>query len=106
MKINLVVGDNSLDVVDTQIQVIGQGLKQGRKQLIIVPDRFALSMENLVLQKLNLTASFDIDVVSFARLSSKVISRIQAPQVLSSLGATMVIEMLLLQHEKELVCFG
>lgn len=106
MKINLVVGDNSLDVVDTQIQVIGQGLKQGRKQLIIVPDRFALSMENLVLQKLNLTASFDIDVVSFARFSSKVISRIQAPQVLSSLGATMVIEMLLLQHEKELVCFG
>lgn len=106
MKLNFVLGDNFLDVTDNQISLINSGLKQGNKQLIIVPDRFALTMENLILQKLNLTASFDIDVVSFARLSAKTLTRVQAPQVLSSLSATMVIEMLLLEHEKELKCFG
>lgn len=106
MKLNVITGTNFIDINNTQIDLIGQGLKQNRKQLVIVPDRFSLTMERMILDKLNLTATFDVDVVSFARLSSKMLSKTNAPQVLSSLGATMVIEMLLLEHEKELRCFG
>ena len=105
MKIKCVFGDNFHDITSGQIRLIGEGLKENRKQLIIVPDRFSLTMERRVLKELNLRATFDIDVVSFARLANKVLTRVQSPQILSSLGATMVIEMLLTKHENELVCF-
>ena len=106
MRLNIITGTNFIDINDTQIDLIGQGLIQGRRQLVIVPDRFSLTMERLILDKLNLVATFNVEVVSFARMSSKMLARLNAPQVLSSLGATMVIEMLLLEHEKELLCFG
>ncbi len=105
MKIKCVFGDNFFDITNKQIELVGQGIAKGKKQLMIVPDRYSLTMERMVLEKLKIKASFDIDVVSFARLASKVLSRVQAPQILSSLGATMVIEMLLTTHEKELSCF-
>ncbi len=105
MKIKCVFGDNFHDITSGQIKLIGDGLDRGKKQLIIVPDRYSLTMEKRVLRELNLKATFDIDVVSFARLANKVLTRVQAPQILSSLGATMVIEMLLTIHERELVCF-
>ena len=104
MKFNVILGESFVDITKTQIAMIGQGIKSGRKQLVIVPDRFALTMENQILQELNITATFDLDVVSFARLSSKLLST-SDNQTLSSLGASMVIEMILLQQEKNLKCF-
>ena len=106
MEISCVVGDNFNDITSKQIALIGAGVSKGRKQLVIVPDRYSLTMENRILDELKLTATFDIDVVSFARLGSKMLSRVQAPQVLSSLGATMVIEKILTEHSNELKCFG
>ena len=106
MEISCVIGDNFNDITSRQISLIGAGVEKGRKQLVIVPDRYSLTMENRILDELNMTATFDIEVVSFARLGSKMLSHIQAPQVLSSLGATMVIEKILTEHASELKCFG
>ncbi len=105
MQLNFVFGDNFNDITSEQISLIGKGLKNNKKQLVIVPDRFSLTMENRILKELNLTATFDIEVVSFARLASKVLSKENAPQVLSSLGATMVIEKIITDHANELQCF-
>lgn len=106
MKLAFTLGDNFNDVTSTQIRELGKNLIEGRKQLVIVPDRFSLTMEERILKVLNLTATFDVDVVSFARFSSKLLQRVQAPQVLSSLGATMVIEKILTEKGKELKCFA
>ncbi len=106
MKILYTLGDNFNDITSAQIAEIGKNLSAGRKQLVIVPDRYSLTMEERILKELNLVATFDVDVVSFARLSSKLLQRVQAPQVLSSLGATMVIEKILTEQGDKLKCFG
>ena len=105
MQVFFVTGDNFHDITSEQIRLIGKGLEQGRKQLVLVPDRFSLTMEDRIMRELNLTATFDIEVASFARLASKVLSTVNAPQILSSLGATMVIEKIITDHARELNCF-
>src|SRR5574344_253746 len=104
MQVNLVVGNNHFDILKKQMELVSSGLSSGHKQIFIVPDRFSLGMEKFVLESLNLTASFDIEVYTFSRLAVKS-QDLSTKKVLSSLGATMIIQMLLEKYHSELKCF-
>ena len=105
MKISIVNSNNKTDILNTQIKLLGQGIKQGRKQIVVVPDKFSLSMEKHIMQKLDLQASMDFSVYTFATLSQTFLSH-KNLKVLSSLGATYVVQMLLNKHKSQLKCFS
>jgi len=94
------------NAIEEQIKFIGQGLQQGRKQYIIVPDRFSLSMEKLVMEKLNLTSSFDFEVLTISRLANLVLDNYNGKKVLSMLDAIMLVQFLLKKNKEHLVCFN
>ena len=104
MQVNLVIGNNHFDILKKQMELVSSGLSNGHKQIFIVPDRFSLGMEKFVLESLGITASFDIEVYTFSRLASKS-QDLSSKKVLSSLGATMIIQMLLEKYKTELKCF-
>ena len=41
------------------------------EHIFIVPDRFSMSMEKRLLESLNLTSSFNVEVVTFNRLAKR-----------------------------------
>lgn len=102
MRFFCVTGDNFTDVALRQIELLGDGLKSKRKQIVIVPDKYISFMEYNILQTLNLTATFDVEVISFSKLADKIL---KAPKKLSGLGASMVIEKIITEHANELKCF-
>jgi len=93
------------NAINEQIKFVGECLKSGRKQYIIVPDRFSLSMEKLVMQKLNLTSSFDINVLSISRLAGLVLKDFDGKKVLNMLDAVIIVQHILKKHKEELKCF-
>lgn len=105
MKLNIYTANNQTDIMHSQLGYIKQNLKSGRKQYIIVPDKFSLTMEKEVMQGLNLNASFGFEVLTFARFANLIVD-IKDSKILSSLGATMIIQMLLEKHKAELKCFN
>lgn len=59
-------------------------------QLVIVPDRFAMSAESEILRELNVKGSFDIVVASFMKLAKKVLGK-NADQSMTAEGAVMLL---------------
>ena len=88
-----------------QLDKIKQGLDEGRKQFIIVPDRFSLNMEKMIMEKLSLTATFDVEVLTFSRLANLVLKDFSGKKVLSMLEAILIVEYLISQNKDKLVCF-
>ena len=105
MKTFLINANNQIDLVCKQISLLGEGMKQNRKQIVIVPDKYSLTMERRIMEQLNLTASMNFSVYTFATLSELYLKNSNA-KVLSSLGATYVVQMLLNKHKSELKCFS
>ena len=105
MKLCCVAGNTSTAVLSEQIKLIGKKLDLGRKQIVIVPDRFSVSMERLLLERLNLEASFNIEVVSFMRLAYLCLPSGYERDVLNPLGSAMIVQMLVRRHASELKLF-
>ena len=105
MKLNIYTANNQTDIMQAQLEYINKNLQNNKKQYIIVPDRFALTMEKEIMEKLNLKASFNFDVFSFARFANLIVDT-KDSKILSSLGATMIIQMLLQKYKDELKCFN
>lgn len=106
MKLNVFKANNQLDIVPVQLNHIKQNMLSGRRQYIIVPDKFSLSMEREIMEGLNLQASMDFEVLTFARFANLMMDKHSGQHILSSLGATMVVQMLLEEHKTKLKCFN
>ena len=89
MKLNIYTANNQTDIMHSQLGYIKQNLKSGRKQYIIVPDKFSLTMEKEVMQGLNLNASFGFEVLTFARFANLIVD-IKDSKILSSGRVTMI----------------
>lgn len=76
----------------------------GKRQLLIVPDRFMLYYEKAVMDYLNLTACFDIEVVSFSRLANKTMGA-KMNDYLSAQGAVMLLRKVIEKNKDKLSCF-
>lgn len=105
MTLNLITGNNQIDILQQQFQLLHAGMTQKRKQFVIVPDKFSLAMEKSVMQSLGLTASMDFEVLTFARFASLMLDTSQN-KLLTSLGATYIIQMIINKHKTELKCFN
>lgn len=77
---------------------------KGKKQVLIVPDRFMLYYEKAVMDHLGLEACFDIEVVSFSRLANKTMGA-KMNDYLSAQGAVMLLRKVIEKNKKELSCF-
>lgn len=77
---------------------------KGKKQLLIVPDRFMLYYEKAVMDYLDLTACFDIEVVSFSRLANKTMGA-KMNDYLSAQGAVMLLRKVIEKNKDKLSCF-
>ena len=75
-----------------------------RRQILLVPDRFMLHYEKAVMEGLGESACFDVEVVSFARLASKVLG-LTGENFLSPQGAVMLLRKVIEEKKDELVCF-
>lgn len=106
MKLNIFKANNQQDIMPLQLKEIQQNINAGRRQYIIVPDKYSLSMEREIMQGLNMQASMSFEVLTFARFANLLIDLQNGQHILSSLGATMVVQMLLEEHKKELKCFN
>ncbi len=105
MKIVCFESYQMFNAIDEQVRFIGQGLASGRRQYVIVPDRFSLSMEKIVMEQLGLTASFDFEVLTISRLANLVVNK-GNKKVLSMLDAVMLVQYLLKKNKEQLVCFN
>ena len=75
-----------------------------KRQLLIVPDRFMLHYEKAVMDYLDLTACFDIEVVSFSRLANKSMGA-KMNDYLSAEGAVMLLRKVIEKNKDKLSCF-
>lgn len=105
MKLNVVLSNNFLDANNTQIDLIGEGIKTGKKQIVIVPEKRVTSQEKRIMERLNLRATFDVKVMTLSSLVGQILPSQNDMEILSKLGAVMLVEMLISQHRAELVCF-
>ncbi len=96
------VGD-SLDC-GAVFEKIRERRKGGNRQILIVPDRFMLYYEKAVMDYLDLTASFDIEVVSFSRLANKTMGA-KMNDYLSAQGAVMLLRKVIEKNKDKLSCF-
>ena len=106
MKINCIISNSFDKALNEQLKIINQGLTAGRKQILIVPDRFSLSAEKFVMEKLNLKASFNIDVLTLSELFNLVAGKTLTKEIISKFDAVVIIQMLLKNYEDKLVCFN
>ncbi|MBQ7603095.1 MAG: exodeoxyribonuclease V subunit gamma [Clostridia bacterium] len=104
MKLNIYKANNQTDIMQEQLQYIKKNIEAGRRQYIIVPDKYSLSMEREIMQAIDLQASLSFEVLTFARFAN-LMADMQNVHILSSLGATMIIQMILNKHQKDLLCF-
>lgn len=104
MKLDVILCNNFMDITRAQIRRIGDGLKSGKRQLIIVPDKLVLTMQNRILAELNLRATFLLSVLSISQFASQKMANIGKAK-LSQLGATTIIEMLLDKNKAKLLSF-
>ena len=93
MKLNIYKANNQTDIMQEQLQYIKKNIEAGRRQYIIVPDKYSLSMEREIMQAIDLQASLSFEVLTFARFAN-LMADMQNVHILSSLGATMIIQMI------------
>ncbi len=69
----LILGNTMNAVFDGTLNEMKKRLENGGEHVLIVPDRFSMNAEKLVLEKLGIEATFNIEIVSFTRLAQKVL---------------------------------
>ena len=79
-------------------------MSKGRA-IIIVPDAFTLAFEAGALSKLGKESSFDLEVMSFARLAGVVLGN-KLKKCLSPAGSVMLLERVIRKNEKDLRAYG
>jgi len=84
------------------IDALGKNNTPGSRHIFIVPDKFSLSIEKEIFERLGLQAAFNIDVVSFMRLTVKALGE-KAGKCLSKEGALIVFKKVLNRNTKRLV---
>lgn len=76
----------------------------GKKSMLIVPDRFMLYYEKAVMSNLGIESCFDIEVVSFSRLANKTMGT-KMNDYLSAQGTVMLLRKVIEKNKDKLACF-
>lgn len=94
------------NTMNAAFEALAQKVKEteGRK-LILVPDRFTLSVEEEIMKQLSLSATFDIEVTSFTRLAAKTLNEKERANVLSPQGTVMLMQKAVNNVREQLKCY-
>jgi ATP-dependent nuclease, subunit B len=75
------------------------------RNVVIVPDKFSLSLERNILSKLNITGSFNIEVMSFTRFAQKSLKN-KILRCLTPEGSVMLLSRAITSVRDELAFYG
>jgi len=104
MKITIYTSNTLNSACGQVIDALGKQNTPGSRHVFIAPDKFSLSIEKEIFDRLSLEASFNIDVVSFMRLAAKALN--EKSECLSTSGALLVFKKILNRHASALRHYG
>lgn len=105
MKITIYTSNTLNAACGAVIDSLGKNNAEGTSHIFIAPDKFSLSIEKEIFERLQLQASFNIDVVSFMRLAKKTLGA-TASECLSKEGALLVFKKILNSNADRLCHYG
>lgn len=105
MKITFYSSNTLNSACNAVIDALGVQNTQGTHPIFIAPDKFSLSVEKAIFERLGISATFNIDVVSFMRLAVKALGP-TAGDCLTKEGALLVFKKVLNRHANNLVHYG
>ncbi|HKL94166.1 MAG TPA: PD-(D/E)XK nuclease family protein [Clostridia bacterium] len=102
--VKIIESENSKGVFSGIIAELKARLKEGGEHLVIVPDRLSMSVEKTILERLSLSASFNIEIVTFTRLAEKVLKG-KIKRCLTPEGSVMMLQRVIDQNSDKLVYY-
>lgn len=102
MRLNIYSSNTTNGAISSCIGAI-KGLPATENAIVIVPDRFSLSVEQDIYERLGISGSFNIDVVSFSRFAVKV--NRNEKTFLSKEGTVMLLKKVMTSLQDKLVFF-
>lgn len=105
MQVNLYTSNTINGSCLAVIDALGAKNKPDTKHIFIAPDKFSLSIETNIFRRLNLQAAFNIDVVSFMRLTTKALGR-AGGSCLTKEGALLVFKKVLNRNADKLTHYA
>ena len=105
MQFNIFLSNTNSGAINAIIDEIGKRRIDGRRQILIVPDRYSLYSEKKVMERLGLESTFSIEVTSLDRLADSYMSS-KKLKYLSKSAGIMLVQKILLENHAKLQCFG
>ncbi|MDD4315765.1 MAG: PD-(D/E)XK nuclease family protein [Clostridia bacterium] len=103
MEINVFASNTTAMAINSAIDALGRRNTADSSHIVIVPDRFTLSTEKDIYDRLELDGSFNIDVVSFSRLAVKVQKSVG--HFLTKEGTVMLMKKVIGENKEKLLYF-
>lgn len=105
MLLNFFYSNTYRGAFDGLCKCLKANQSSGKSNIIIVPDRFSLTIEKAILDKLGIAGSMDNEVVSFSRLAALLLgNRIAA--CLSPESAVMLLAKVIRENKDSLSCYS
>ena len=102
--INLIYGDNCYDCDREILERLKQNrLDKGANHILLVPDKFSVSMEKMVFNHLEIESFCDIEVYTLTRLANETIKK---QNILDKTSAVMLIQKIILDNTDKFSCFA
>jgi len=94
-------------LLDVCVQRIGEKTAAGERCMFLVPSQYTLQAEIEIMNRLNLSGTFLIDVLSPGRLQGRVFERAGRPDrvIFDERGKCMVLSQIIEQHREELTIY-
>jgi ATP-dependent helicase/nuclease subunit B len=103
MAVNIYSSNTFRGAFDGLTKALKENLQSDN--IIIVPDRFTLTIEKEVLDKLNLAGSMNINVMSFSRLAAVMLEN-KIHRCLTPESAVMLLAKVIKANKDSLACYG
>ena len=71
MKLICVKSNNLFDILKKQCDTIAMGIKENRRQIVVVPTLDVINLEQQIMDNLNLEATFNVEVCTFNDILQK-----------------------------------
>lgn len=104
MGINIFASNTTTMAINSAIDALGRNNEKGSRHIVIVPDRFTLSTEKEIYDRLELPGSFNIDVLTFSRLAVKV-EKSSSKRFLTKEGTVMLMKKVIDDNAVKLTYF-
>lgn len=102
MAVNIYYSNTFRGAFDSLSKVLKKNLNESN--IIIVPDRFSLTIEKAILDKLNIAGSMNIEVMSFSRLAATLLKD-TINKCLTPESAIMLLAKVIRKSREDLLCY-